>query len=104
MPGIVLQKEEPMKLLHLVIGQQTTVSGKDIKWEGYQEDNIAKTLKVHPYRVKLLRHTRMYPWMHVKKMIICRDIDYKFKSSYLDRMLYSNYLYGNIKANKNLHH
>lgn len=85
---LILQKEEPMKLLHLVIGQfRLLYQVKILNGEGYQEENIAKTLKVHPYRVKLaMRHTRMYPLdALLKKMIICRDIDYKFKSSYLDR-------------------
>lgn len=86
--ALILQKEEPMKLLHLVIGQfRLLYQVKILNGEGYQEDNIAKSLKVHPYRVKLaMRHTRMYPLdALLKKMVICRDIDYKFKSSYLDR-------------------
>jgi DNA polymerase III subunit delta len=85
---LILQKEEPMKLLHLVIGQfRLLYQVKILNGEGYQEDNIARTLKVHPYRVKLAqRHTRKYPLeVLLEKMIICRDIDYKFKSSYLDR-------------------
>ena len=85
---LILQKEEPMKLLHLVIGQfRLLYQVKILNGEGYQEDNIARTLKVHPYRVKLAqRHTRKYPLeVLLEKMIICRNIDYKFKSSYLDR-------------------
>lgn len=85
---LILQKEEPMKLLHLVIGQfRLFYQVKILVGEGYQEDNIAKTLSVHPYRVKLaMRHTRAYPLDELlKKMIICRNMDYKFKSSYLDR-------------------
>ncbi|CDZ99940.1 DNA polymerase III subunit delta [Jeotgalicoccus saudimassiliensis] len=85
---LILQKEEPMKLLHLVIGQfRLLYQVKILNGEGYQEDNIARTLKVHPYRVKLAqRHTRKYPLdVLLEKMVICRDIDYKFKSSYLDR-------------------
>ena len=85
---LILQKEEPMKLLHLVIGQfRLLYQVKILNGEGYQEDNIARTLKVHPYRVKLAqRHTRKYPLNALlEKMIICRNIDYKFKSSYLDR-------------------
>ena len=85
---LILQKEEPMKLLHLVIGQfRLLYQVKILNGEGYQEDNIARTLKVHPYRVKLAqRHTRKYPLeVLLEKMIVCRDIDYKFKSSYLDR-------------------
>ncbi|CAD2074063.1 DNA polymerase III subunit delta [Jeotgalicoccus coquinae] len=85
---LILQKEEPMKLLHLVIGQfRLLYQVKILNGEGYQEDNIARTLKVHPYRVKLAqRHTRKFPLeVLLAKMVICRDIDYKFKSSYLDR-------------------
>lgn len=85
---LILQKEEPMKLLHLIIGQfRLFYQVKILNQQGYQEDNIAKSLKVHPYRVKLaLRHVRKFPLESLlSKMMLCRDIDYKFKSSYLDR-------------------
>lgn len=85
---LILQKEEPMKLLHLIIGQfRLFYQVKILNQQGYQEDNIAKSLKVHPYRVKLaLRHVRKFPVESLlEKMLLCRDIDYKFKSSYLDR-------------------
>lgn len=85
---LILQKEEPMKLLHLIIGQfRLFYQVKILNQQGYQEDNIAKSLKVHPYRVKLaLRHVRKFPLENLlSKMMLCRDIDYKFKSSYLDR-------------------
>jgi DNA polymerase III, delta subunit len=92
-----------MKLLHLVIGQfRLLYQVKILNGEGYQEDNIARALKVHPYRVKLaLRHTRKYPLdALLKKMIVCRDIDYKFKSSYLDGMHCLSYLYWKYKVKK----
>ena len=85
---LILQKEEPMKLLHLIIGQfRLFYQVKILNQQGYQEANIAKALKVHPYRVKLaLRHVRKFPLENLlSKMMLCRDIDYKFKSSYLDR-------------------
>lgn len=86
--GLILQKEEPIKLLHLIIGQfRLFYQVKILSQQGYQEDNMAKTLKVHPYRVKLAhRHVRqIHLDVLLDKIVLCRDIDYKFKSSYLDR-------------------
>lgn len=85
---LILQKEEPMQLLHLIIGQfRLLYQVKLLLSQGYQADNIAKSLKVHPYRVKLAsRDVGKYSQDVLEnKMVMCRDIDYKFKSSYLDR-------------------
>lgn len=86
--GLILQNEEPMQLLHLIISQlRLLYQVKLLQQEGYQGDYIAKALKVHPYRVKLaVREVRKYQQAELeRKMVKCRDIDYKFKSSYLDR-------------------
>ena len=85
---LILQNEEPMQLLHLIISQlRLLYQVKLMQGEGYQGDFIAKSLKVHPYRVKLAgREVRKYRQEELQqKMVKCRDIDYKFKSSYLDR-------------------
>lgn len=85
---LILQKEEPMQLLHLIIGQfRLLYQVKLLISQGYQADNIARSLKVHPYRVKLAsRDVGKYSQEILEgKMVMCRDIDYKFKSSYLDR-------------------
>ncbi|WP_052747215.1 DNA polymerase III subunit delta [Salinicoccus sediminis] len=85
---LILQKEEPMQLLHLIIGQfRLLYQVKLLLSQGYQADNIARSLKVHPYRVKLAsRDVGRYSQEVLEgKMVMCRDIDYKFKSSYLDR-------------------
>lgn len=85
---LILQNEEPMQLLHLIISQlRLLYQVKLMQGEGYQGDSIAKSLKVHPYRVKLAsREVRKYRQEELEhKMVKCRDIDYKFKSSYLDR-------------------
>lgn len=85
---LILQKEEPMQLLHLIIGQfRLLYQVKLLISQGYQADNIARSLKVHPYRVKLAsRDVGKYSQEVLEgKMVMCRDIDYKFKSSYLDR-------------------
>lgn len=85
---LILQKEEPMQLLHLIIGQfRLLYQVKLLLSQGYQADNIARSLKVHPYRVKLAsRDVGKYSQEVLEgKMVMCRNIDYKFKSSYLDR-------------------
>ncbi|WP_020008488.1 DNA polymerase III subunit delta [Salinicoccus albus] len=85
---LLLQKEEPMQLLHLIIGQfRLLYQVKLMLGEGYQQDYIAKSLKVHPYRVKLAsKDVRKYDQAVLEgKMVMCRNMDYRFKSSYLDR-------------------
>lgn len=85
---LLLQKEEPMQLFHLIIGQfRLLYQVKLMFGEGYQQDYIAKALKVHPYRVKLAsKDIRKYDQSVLEgKMVMCRDMDYRFKSSYLNR-------------------
>ncbi|MFB9860711.1 DNA polymerase III subunit delta [Salinicoccus siamensis] len=86
--ALMLQNEEPMQLLHLIINQlRLLYQVKLMMQQGYQGDHIAKALKVHPYRVKLAaREIGKYRQDELeRKMVKCRDIDYKFKSSYLNR-------------------
>jgi len=48
------QKEEPIKIIALLLSQfRLLVQVKILKNKGYQQGDIAKFLKVHPYRVKL---------------------------------------------------
>lgn len=85
---LILQKEEPMQLLHLIISQfRLLYQVKLLMGEGFQQDYIARELKVHPYRVKLAqREVRRYQQNVLEeKMVKCRDMDYRFKSSYLER-------------------
>lgn len=86
--ALMLQNEEPMQLLHLIINQlRLLYQVKLMMQQGYQGDHIAKALKVHPYRVKLAaREIGKYRQDELeRKMVKCRNIDYKFKSSYLNR-------------------
>lgn len=59
---LLLQREEPLKLNALLIGQvrlllQTLILLK----HGYSQGDIAEILKVHPYRVKLaIQHSRIF--------------------------------------------
>jgi DNA polymerase-3 subunit delta len=85
---LILQKNEPIQLLHLIISQfRLLYQVKLLSSEGFAQDYMAKQLKVHPYRVKLaLREARRHRQDKLEeKIIVCLNMDYKFKSSYLDR-------------------
>ncbi|CAM4140497.1 DNA polymerase III subunit delta [Lacicoccus alkaliphilus] len=85
---LILQKNEPIQLLHLIISQfRLLYQVKLLAAEGFAQDYMAKQLKVHPYRVKLaLREAKKHRQGNLEeKMVMCRNMDYKFKSSYLDR-------------------
>lgn len=51
---LLTQKEDPIKILALMIGQfRLLLQVKILRKKGYQQGDIAGMLKVHPYRVKL---------------------------------------------------
>lgn len=51
---LLLQKEEPIRLNSLLEGQfRLLLQTQILMQKGYAQGNIASTLKVHPYRVKL---------------------------------------------------
>lgn len=51
---LLMQKEDPIKIIALMIGQfRLLLQVKILRKKGYQQADIAKLLKVHPYRVKL---------------------------------------------------
>lgn len=52
------QKEDPIKILALMIGQfRLLLQVKILRRKGYQQSDIATILKIHPYRVKLALQT-----------------------------------------------
>lgn len=51
---LILQKEEPIKINAILLGQfRLLLQVKLLAKKGYQQPDMAKVLKVHPYRVKL---------------------------------------------------
>ncbi|WP_027107582.1 DNA polymerase III subunit delta [Lacticigenium naphthae] len=51
---LLLQKEEPIKIIALMLSQfRLLLQVKILRTKGYQQADIAKLIKVHPYRVKL---------------------------------------------------
>lgn len=52
--SLITQKEEPIKIIALLLSQfRLLLQVKILRTKGYTQDDMAKVLKVHPYRVKL---------------------------------------------------
>jgi DNA polymerase-3 subunit delta len=87
---LTAMKEEPIKLLALVTSNyRLFYQSKILGQKGYSGQQIAKTINVHPYRVKLaLNQARHYQLESLLNIIDnCAETDYKLKSSYMDKQL-----------------
>ncbi|MDW0117406.1 DNA polymerase III subunit delta [Sporosarcina thermotolerans] len=76
--------EEPIMLTSLIAGQiRLMIHVASLAKKGYHQQQIAKTLNVHPYRVKLVMENRSIPKMERLLVILEKlaDIDYKLKST-----------------------
>lgn len=65
---LLQQKEEPLKINAILEGQfRLLLQVEILQKHGYAQGNIASTLKVHPYRVKLaLQKTRVFKRVDLK--------------------------------------
>jgi len=87
---LIAMKEEPIKLLALITSNyRLFYQCKILNQKGYSGQQIAKTINVHPYRVKLaLNQSRNYQLENLLNIIdTCAETDYKLKSSYMDKHL-----------------
>ncbi|RIN14988.1 DNA polymerase III subunit delta [Staphylococcus warneri] len=87
---LINMKEEPIKLLALITSNyRLYYQCKILNQKGYSGQQIAKTVNVHPYRVKLaLGQVRHYELEDLLNIInSCAETDYKLKSSYMDKHL-----------------
>ncbi len=87
---LINMKEEPIKLLALISGQyRLFYQTKILNQKGFSEAQIAKSLKIHPYRVKLAlrKSARMNLSSILSTMEQCTETDYQLKSSYMDKVL-----------------
>ncbi|PNZ12451.1 DNA polymerase III subunit delta [Staphylococcus simiae] len=87
---LITMKEEPIKLLALITSNyRLFYQCKILSQKGYSGQQIAKTIGVHPYRVKLaLGQVRHYQLEQLLNIIdACAETDYKLKSSYMDKQL-----------------
>lgn len=76
--------EEPIMLTSLIAGHvRLMIHVQSLRKKGYQQQQIAKTLRVHPYRVKLMMGNRRMPPEERLLIILNKlaDIDYKLKST-----------------------
>lgn len=76
--------EEPIMLTSLIAGQiRLMIHVQSLRRKGYQQHQIAKTLHVHPYRVKLMLENRKIPNEGRLLMILGKlaEIDYKLKTT-----------------------
>lgn len=76
--------EEPIMLTSLIASQiRLMIHVSTFVKKGYQQQQIAKTLNVHPYRVKLIMENRRIPKMERLLLILKKlaHIDYQLKST-----------------------
>lgn len=87
---LLVQKEEPIKIVALLISQfRLLLQVKILQRQGYPQGDIAKVLKVHPYRVKLaLQNIRRYEQHLLSEALdYLIDADYKMKTGQIDQEL-----------------
>ena len=85
---LLVQKEEPIKIVALLISQfRLLLQVKILQKQGYPQGDIAKVLKVHPYRIKLaLQNIRRYDQKLLSKALdYLIDADYKMKTGQIDQ-------------------
>lgn len=87
---LLVQKEEPIKIVALLIAQfRLLLQVKILQKQGYPQGDIAKVLKVHPYRVKLaLQNIRRYDQKLLSEALnYLIDADFKMKTGQIDQEL-----------------
>lgn len=85
---LMILKEEPIKIIALLASQFTLVyQSKLLSKEGFMGKDIASTLKVHPYRVKLALETN-YPDFELKDILKkLHNLDYEIKTGKVDKIV-----------------
>ncbi len=87
---LLTQKEEPIKIVALLISQfRLLLQVKILHSQGYPQGDIAKVLKVHPYRVKLaLQSIRKYPKELLSEALnYLIEADFKMKTGQIEQEL-----------------
>ena len=87
---LLLQGEETIKLNAILLNQiRLFLQTKILAKMGYQQANIADTLKVHPYRVKLaLQQVRRFELSRLERLYDeLVENDYRMKTGQMDKEL-----------------
>ncbi len=87
---LIKQKEEPIKILALLARQfRILYQVKELATRGYSQQNIAATLKLHPYVIKLA--SQQSKQFEEKKLLTFLDeiaeTDYRIKTGKIDKQL-----------------
>lgn len=85
---LTLQKEEPIKLIAILIGQfRLMIQVKYLVKQGYQQANIADMLKIHSYRVKLaMQEVKKYQMGYLIQLFDdLVELDFQIKSGKVDK-------------------
>lgn len=84
------QKQEPIKLLALLANQLRLIYQVNLYLsQGYTQQQLAKKLNVHPYRVKIAsQQSRSFKLDDLTKALtLCTETDFKMKRGQLDKHL-----------------
>lgn len=87
---LLVQKEEPIKIVALLISQfRLLLQVNILQKQGLQQNEMAKSLKVHPYRVKLAMQNNHRYNQHIlaEALDYLIDADYKMKTGQIDQEL-----------------
>lgn len=87
---LILQKEEPIKLLAILLSQYRLMYHIELlRLDGYQLNDIASFLKQHPYRVQVVaKQSSRYHINSLEKIItLLIETDYQLKSHPVDKNL-----------------
>jgi DNA polymerase-3 subunit delta len=87
---LLKQNEEPLKILALLAGQFRLIyQVKELARKGYGQQQIAGTIKQHPYRVKLAAgQANLFTENELKElMLLFADADYQMKTGGLNKTM-----------------
>lgn len=87
---LLIRKEEPIKIVALIARQiRMMIQIKELEQHHYSPQQMASTLGVHPYSVKLtLEKAKFFDSKHLAKLLSSlADLDYAMKTGGIDKAL-----------------
>ncbi|MCV9884919.1 DNA polymerase III subunit delta [Metabacillus halosaccharovorans] len=87
---LLKNNEEPIKILSLLVNQfRLILQVKELSTVGYGQQQIATTVKVHPFRVKLaLQQAKLFQTEELAKILMeLAEADYEMKTGKKDKQL-----------------
>jgi len=87
---LLKNNEEPIKILSLLVNQfRLILQVKELSTVGYGQQQIASTVKVHPFRVKLaLQQARLFQTEELAMILMeLAEADYEMKTGKKDKQL-----------------